>query len=414
MRGKKRVFASIDLKSDEIDLLIVKKGFTGIKTLISETFSKEELPLVSQKIKKYRPGEVILLLPQERTIVRDVSLPKVKKDKIKSTLYFELSGTLPYSMEQVNLDYIIVEKSKKELRVKAFVTPEQFKRELAFLREGGITVTRLIPRGLAITAFLQKEGRSELVKLDTPQGHLLLYSDYEQYFSQFYYEDHILTESEIEGILEDKGIKSTFVEPVEINDCQKVLLGAVYLIRNYRTFNLLGERVERSSSGSKMAVIVLLVAILAVNFGTLYFKYRMTEEKLEVYQERLEILNPRTKEVEQLKRDYSEIRKEFENLEQVYEERKDYLVWLKELHLLLQEDTEVQVLVFEDNLLQQLRGKAPQATKVTKRLNNSSYFENPEFVSPITPKEVDGKVEEQFSITAELTTPTGKGEVRDE
>ncbi|AZR72570.1 hypothetical protein BBF96_03720 [Anoxybacter fermentans] len=415
MRKRKRVFATIDLGAEKIKLAVIKKGITGMKVLVNEIFSKEEVSLVGQKIQQYRPKEVILILPQERVIIRDITLPPVDKNKIKSMLYFELSGTLPYAIEQVELDYILLHKSRKETKVKVFVVPDQLNRDVEFLRGAGIYVTRLIPRGLAITAYLNKNGvQNRLVKLNTLSGQLVVYPDFMNYFSRFYYSGQPINEDELKEALIERGIDLNRWDLMELTGPEPELLGAIYFHCKYPEFSLLQVPVEESSQGLKIAIILTLIAILIVNAGTLYLNYTMKLKELQVYQERLDILIPRTEKVKELKGGISRIRDNFDRLEKIYQKNRDYLIWLRELHLLLQEDTEVNILVFEDNLLRELHGKAPSATKVSARLADSPYFSDPEFISPITPREDQGKMIEEFSITATLVDPQRKGDGVDE
>lgn len=417
MRRRKNLYASLDPGPQGIKLAIVKKGITGLKTLITETFDRKDLATLNHRIEEYRPREVILLLPQERVLVRDMVLPPVDKNRIKPMLYFELSGLLPYAMEQVQVDYIIMNASRKELQLKAFIIPDPLLQEAQILQQAGVPVNRLVPRGLAITAFVQqnKEIKDRLIQVKNDQGQLVLYPDYQNYFSRFYHQDQIIDLEELKQIASEQGIEPIRWDLFEVNNPDAELLGAIYFHFKQRRFNLLPfVEKDRSANLLKFGIIFTLIAILLANAGTFYLKYTMAKSELSAYKERLDILIPRTEKVKTVRGDLTQFTESYERLQKIYEENTDYLIWFRELHLLLQEDTEVNLLVFEGDELQELHGVAPSASKVTERLNRSLYFQNVEFTSPITPRLYGDKELEEFSITAKLVDPHRKGAGEDE
>lgn len=412
MRRRKNVFASIDLGAAEVQLLVVQKGMTGLKTLVKETYPRAELAVVSQKIKEYRPKEVILLLPQERVIVRDLTIPPVEKNRIKSLLYYELSGLLPYAMEQVELDFLVVQRSRKEMRVKAFVIPDYLLRESFPLKEAGIEITRIIPRGLAVTAYCKEKKLSDrLVKIERTDGHLVVFPDYLQYFAQFFSSGQMADESELSQLLKTQGIEPVRWDFLELNQGELEMMGAIYFYQKHRKFTLLGAATAQNSfHWLSLGIALVIVAILGTTALTVYLKFTMKQAELAAYEERMSMLKPRVEKVKGLKTEVTEVQGQFERLAKMEETNWNYLIWLKELHILLQEDTEVSILVFEGNMLKELHGKAPLATRVSERLAKSPYFANPEFTSPITPKDEGGVIKEEFSITAQLIDPQRKGE----
>ncbi len=416
MRKRKNIFASIDLKIGDINLVIMKKTLTGVKTLVSENYSRNDLTLVTQKIQQYNPKEVILLTPLERVIVRDLTLPRVDVSRIKSMLYYELSGILPYSMEQVQLDYILLHKSRKEIKVKVFVIPDQLNRDVEILKDAGIFVTRVIPRGLAIAGYYVNIGRTNnLINLSTPTGQLVVYPNMQKYFSKFYSQGQPVDKEALKKFCIEQKIEPDSWDLMEVNQPNLELMGAIYFCIKYPRFNLFQTFDSKNSQGFlKLGIALTLAAILAVNIGTLYINYKTKLAELEVYEKHVERLLPRILNVNKLKADLNREKDNYEKLIEVYEQDTDYLIWLKELHLLLQEDTEVSVLVFDEGLLRELHGKAPSAIKVTGRLQNSPYFSSQEFITPITPKIESGKLVEEFSIKAMLITPLQKGGVNDE
>lgn len=412
MRRRKNVFASIDLGADEIKLFIGQKGISGFKNLVFETYSREEISSLSQKLEEYRPKEIIAILPQERVIVRDLMIPPVEVNRIQSILYFELSGTLPYAMEQVELDYLLLERTKQGLNVKAFVIPDHLEREMAILTGAGIPVSRVIPRGLAVTAHAQARGlKSQLIQVTSPEGRLIVYPDYQHYFSRFYGNEPVDLH-DLKATFKEQKIDPLRWDLVEYTEPDAVALGGIQFHLQYPKFSLQrGGQQDRSGNLVRVGMAVTLAAILLVNCGSLYLGYVMKKGELTAYQERLGMVTSRSGEYEQYKAGLGTAKEQYEKLARVAEKEVDYLYWLRELNELLADDTEVKILVFEKNLLREMHGKAPSATDASERLADSSYFESPEFTSPITPKEdEDGMIREEFSLTAELTDPRKKGD----
>lgn len=416
MRRRKNIFASLDLGIEKIRLLIVQKNFQGLKLLVSQTFDRHDLSLLGQCLQKYRPQEIILLLPNERVIVRDVELPLANRKRIRSMLYFELAGQIPYGMSQVKMDYILLNKSRHGVQLKVFVVPRLFSQELEVLMKAGIEITRLLPRGLALLGYANANNLGKrLVKLNKNSGDLVVFSCVKNYFSKFYFSDEVLDVQELAEILRSEGAKADRWELLELNQNAADLWGAIHFWRQHPKFNLIPDLEKKThSKRTLLAIITVFVVIVLVNSGTLYVKYLRKNHKLSLYQEELAVLMPRTEKVKQLTAETRVLSDKFDRLQQLSIQSQDYLIWLRELHLLLQEDTEVSILVFEDNLLRELHGKAPSATKISARLQNSPYFASPEFIAPIKPKEIDGQLVEEFSLTAALLNPRKGGERADE
>lgn len=415
MRRRKNIFASLDLGLEKIRLLIVQKNFQGLKLLASQTFDRHDLSLLGQCLQKYRPQEIILLLPNERVIVRDVELPLANEKRIRSMLYFELAGQIPYGMSQVKVDYILLNKSRHGVQLKVFVVPRLFSEEIEVLMKAGIEITRLLPRGLALLGYANANNLGKrLVKLNKISGDLVVFSCLKNYFSKFYFSDEVLDVQELAEILRSEGAKADSWELLELNQDAADLWGAIHFWRQYPKFNLIPEEKKTHSKRTLLAIITVFVVILLVNCGTFYVKYLRKNHQLSLYQEELAVLIPRTEKVKKLTAETRVLSDKFDGLQQLSIQNHDYLIWLRELHLLLQEDTEVSILVFEDNLLRELHGKAPSATKVSARLQNSPYFASPEFIAPIKPKEIDGQLVEEFSLTAVLLNPLKGGGRADE
>lgn len=412
MHKRKNVFACLDLRPDSIRVLIMRKQIGKVKQLIQGNYTFDDLTQLSRKIGKHQPGEVILLLPDERVIVRDLTLPPVDKRQIKAILGYELAGKIPYQIEQVDFDYIILKKTRKELKIKAFITPINLRKEIEFLKKAGITITRILPRGLAITTYLMNKGLGDnLVKFSLTSSQMVLYPNIDNYFCCIYYPEQEIDFSELKQIIDSKKLSINSENLTEIEQPLLDLEGGILFHLKYPYFNFLrSKELQKPGRALKIGSMIILLAIIFVNGARFYLDYQKKLLELQTYQAQMEYYAPKVQQIKDVTAKIRKIEEDYERLENIYINNRDYLIWLKELHLLLQEDTEVNTLIFEGDQLKELHGKAPSATKVSSRLLESAYFMSPEFTSPITPKIEDDGIFEEFSITATLTIPTSKGD----
>ena len=58
-------------------------------------------------------------------VVRNMTLPYMKKEAINETIKWEFSEYIPFSIENAVIDYIIRKQSKKQLKITAVIVPER-------------------------------------------------------------------------------------------------------------------------------------------------------------------------------------------------------------------------------------------------------------------------------------------------
>jgi type IV pilus assembly protein PilM len=107
-------FVGINIGNYFVKGLIVHNG------VITDSFLKEKknLPETLKQVwqeKNISTNKVKLSLKDHSTLVRYFSFPKIDKNKIKQTLFFELNKHIPFSPEEVYFDFSILEENPTEL-----------------------------------------------------------------------------------------------------------------------------------------------------------------------------------------------------------------------------------------------------------------------------------------------------------
>ena len=79
-----------------------------------------------------RSREVVLCLPNEKVLVKTLSLPAVAEENLREVLGFEMDRQTPFSLDQVYYDYTITGRDSKAgtLNLELMVTPRPFLDEL--------------------------------------------------------------------------------------------------------------------------------------------------------------------------------------------------------------------------------------------------------------------------------------------
>ncbi|MCX8063806.1 MAG: pilus assembly protein PilM [Candidatus Hydrogenedentes bacterium] len=129
---------SIDKESVTLITVKVKKNRFELLQLLKEKVSPEPLTdeegniasqeetkrerlaeafnVVFSKI-KYKPSFFVLAVPSEYSIVRTLSIPFRGAKKVNSVLKFELEPHIPFPIEELKLDYFVIDEGKKETEI---------------------------------------------------------------------------------------------------------------------------------------------------------------------------------------------------------------------------------------------------------------------------------------------------------
>jgi type IV pilus assembly protein PilM len=97
------------LDKSSLDEGIVEKG----EIVDIERLAKSIKKLVSKK-QKIKTKQVIVSLPEEKSFVRVLQMPRMSKEEVKSAVEFEAENYIPFSPDKVYLDSHIIQSTEKD------------------------------------------------------------------------------------------------------------------------------------------------------------------------------------------------------------------------------------------------------------------------------------------------------------
>ncbi len=170
-----------------------------------------------------------------------------------------------------------------------------------------------------------------------------------------------------------------------------------------RAYNLLPERYRPrgstlSQSLSWLAGGVTLLLTLAVMVWPVW----MEGQAVDSLKVRLQQLEKQTRVVDNQQKEIDALRAETQKLIDSKYQAPSLLTALNELSVLLKEDTWLTHLQFTDKRMQ-IQGQSPAASALISLLEDSKYFSNVSFVSPLTQDKTTGR--ERFQISLDVSIP---------
>ena len=150
--------AGIDIDKDAIRVVELQKGMRGIgltgyfKIPLANGNLSEALKDV---VKKIPEAEIIASFDSKDLSFRTLNLPITDNKKIEKTIPFEAEELLPFPIDELIIDYQIIEKGEKETTVGIVAAKkEKIKTRLEALSSGGIDpkVINIAPSALSAIA----------------------------------------------------------------------------------------------------------------------------------------------------------------------------------------------------------------------------------------------------------------------
>lgn len=150
--------AAIDIDKDAIRVVELQKGMRGAS--VSNHF---KMPLVNGNlsealkdvVKKIPEAEIVVSFDSRDVSFRTLNLPITDIKKIEKTIPFEAEDLLPFPIDELIIDYQIIEKGEKETTVCIVAAKkEKIKTRLEALSSGGIDpkVINIAPSALSAIA----------------------------------------------------------------------------------------------------------------------------------------------------------------------------------------------------------------------------------------------------------------------
>jgi type IV pilus assembly protein PilM len=109
---KKRNFFKVDFISEvEIEPGIVEAGVIKNEDLLAKIIKKSVISKIGKKLNtKY----AVVGLPEEKSFLEVIQMPIMKEEELKSAVLFQAENYIPMLLEQVYLDFQVVDNNKKE------------------------------------------------------------------------------------------------------------------------------------------------------------------------------------------------------------------------------------------------------------------------------------------------------------
>jgi len=146
----------IDIRHSEVILAHLKKGVRGVKLAAHSVYSMEtgqsepeKLEAVKSFLTEFKKenhigtNDIVVGIPGELSILREIEYPLAVKENLRSTLGFEIDRYVPLSADDICFDYQVIEEDRGHNRLKvllAIVKKTDCAPYLAFCRQwpGGV------------------------------------------------------------------------------------------------------------------------------------------------------------------------------------------------------------------------------------------------------------------------------------
>ena len=168
----------LTIEKGRVAATVVEKGMrqSELKDSFSRVFATEaELAeILKEKAVDWAGARIVASLPGNRFTQRTVLLPFADRKRVEKALPFELEDSLPFSLDDVELDHLVLdqeEKSgekKKEFPLLGFLLPKTVLRQhLEFLASVGVDPQVIIPSSLGlyqVSKMIPVEGTAVLIQ----------------------------------------------------------------------------------------------------------------------------------------------------------------------------------------------------------------------------------------------------------
>lgn len=176
-------------------------------------------------------------------------------------------------------------------------------------------------------------------------------------------------------------------------------------------FNLLPEQYRQHPSALSQSVHWLAwAAILLLSLAVLIWPVWLQAQAVDTLKEKVKQLEKQNRAVDAQQTEIDALHAETQKLIDIKRRSPALLSVLDELSRLLNDDTWLTHLNFADNHLQ-IQGQSPAASTLIGLLEDSTYFNNVSFVSPLTQDKNTGR--ERFQISMDVAMPAADGAAPD-
>ena len=394
--------------------------FALTKTNIAEVNLASYLKELNYKVKK-----ASIIIPNQQLLIKTLNLPLTAKERVEKIIQFQVIEKSSYEQEDIYWMYQLNE-GKEKLSVIVFMLTKNYLNQLfALFKKNNIRIKTIIPESLIIYHLRQDNCNQKQAKLyiDLSNGG--------QHYTFLGAEDIYIrtTSADKDFVREVEKTLSYLKDKFSIEDNPNLIVNGQQLnysdlktkdnIKELDRENNFFERakaVERDIKGrdfkskldgikaereksSYRIVWLLIILILVINILSLQFNYQLKKKRLKTIKKQVDHLTPAVKQINNLKEKVEFKAVKVDLLESIVDFNYNYLPWLKELSLILDDKVRINKLNFKDDKLVLLSAEASSAVKVMSKLEKSPYFTNLHFISSIEIREAS----EEFKIAGDLS-----------
>jgi len=155
--GKKRQLLALGEVSTPAGGLEATSGevkvIEGIKKLVKDLEIKSKLAVVA--------------LPETKAISRVLSFPPMKESEIYKAIFYEAETFIPYPLDQVQIDYQIIENTSQRILVFVAAAPKKLiERQIRVVREAGLMALALETTAIALARTFGNSTNKPMMVLD--------------------------------------------------------------------------------------------------------------------------------------------------------------------------------------------------------------------------------------------------------
>lgn len=432
MNRKKIIYNYLLLDNQGLILLKPKKTIKNEFKRNYFTYEKLKDPELKGSLYKLRKGQTALLIPASQLFIESFFISKEGKSKLDEIIRVKFINQLPLSENEIYYSYYL---GQENLRGDYLVICFAFKREIIdnvyeMLVGEKVKIKYILPLPVLLYIYHYNQNRDKIKKEICHEKSAIIYLDryYNKLaFTVFHSDGLYLRSANLENMKSEVNrtvdyLKEYFgVENLEIysfdeelNIANIAVSGGVggleesfqYLYQglkkaDIKSLNLLSQlsvKKRKKLNRYQVTIGLLVILILICNILTFDIYIREKNNSLIFNQKQLQELEPTMLKLEELEEEITIGEKKRKIFRGILENKQSYLHCLYELSKELPEGTKISHLSIEGDKMILLDGHAPSAAKVMEALQDSSIFNNLEFIGGIAIDQ-DG---ERFRIAGDL------------
>lgn len=443
----------IDIVNGIVSVVYVRSSLKGVQIVARDSwpFGQDDRPsIIAENINRFlsengaEPVEIYLGIPSDGLMIKEVTFPAAVRENLRDTLRYEMEKLLPVNLDDIVYDYIIKDTVSGIMNITLVVIKKKtidFYMEIAgFIKSGitALTVTSFVINDFVRVNHCKNVDSGILAVRNAGDVHEFSFVSDKISAAGVFMTDSVLVESlpsHVRGVIESRmsgdslnvvecfsGIASKKIDfkglseyylPADFSlsgiesstDIGAFALSGLITSKN-QILNFLPVSARRKKDLTPYKFLVFTSAVfllsLAFYFGAVIYKknsaFRYYEKELSSLKEQAAMVEKKMAEAEEMEKKYSDLKLIFgwkPSLIEIHKEITNILPpdsWLKQFS------------VKADAV--EIQGLSASSTGILPLLENSPYFKEVKFLSPIT-KDKDGNDLFRIGLKIEENIETG-------